>query len=149
MTVTCVSQNLEYESSVSMIKKKPLKASDARSYENEDRADDSPGPADLQSVVSELQLLLLPGSLGFHDPGGRQGGQEEADLSPVAQEPDVAVGPVGVGEVHGLADGAPAHPDQGLHHAHDPSQSQDVPPHWARPELGTHQPRQVIAIKRN
>ena len=63
-----------------MIKKKPLKASDPRSYENKDRADDSPGPSDLQSVnsMNAAQCLrLLPGSLGFHDPGGWQGGQEQ------------------------------------------------------------------------
>ena len=94
-------------------------------------------------------LLLVPGSLGLHDPGGRQGEREEADLAPVAEEADVAVVPVVVGEVHGLADGAPAHPDQGLHHAHVPSQSQDVPSHWARPELWSHQTRGVIAVKKN
>ena len=50
-----------------------------------------------------------------------------------------------VGEVHGLADRAPAHPDQGLHHTHVASQSQDVPTHWARPELRRQQTRDVLA----
>ena len=96
-----------------------------------------------------VPLCLLPGSLGLHDPGGWQGEHEEADLAPVAQQPDVAVTPVGVGVVHGLADGAPAHPDQGLHHAHVASQSQDVPSHWARPELRGQQTRDVFAETRS
>ena len=80
-------------------------------------------------------LLASPGSPGLHDPGGGQREHEKADLAPVAQETDVPVVPVRVSEVHGLADGAPAHPDQGLHHAHVPGQRQDVPPGRARLEL--------------
>ena len=94
-------------------------------------------------------LLASPGSPGLHDPSGGQREHEKADLAPVAQETDVPVVPVRVSEVHGLADGAPAHPDQGLHHAHIASQSQDVPSHRARPELRRQQTRDVFAEKRS
>ena len=46
---TCMRENLEYQPSVRMIKKQPLKASDPRSYQNDNRTDNSPGPADVQS----------------------------------------------------------------------------------------------------
>ena len=42
--LTCVSKKLKNVSCVRVIQKQPLKAADARSHEDKERADYSPGP---------------------------------------------------------------------------------------------------------
>ena len=89
-------------------------------------------------------MTSLPGTLGLYEPGDGDREDQEHDLAPVTQETNVGVVPAGVGVVHGLGHGAPAHPDEGLDHPQEASEQQDVPAHRAVSELTGHQLLTVI-----
>ena len=84
----------------------------------------------------EIPCLNLPYSFCFQNPGSRNRKCQKHNFSPVSQEANVTVIPVWVGVVHGLWDGAPAHPDQGLDHTNEACQQQYVPSYFAWLVLG-------------
>ena len=96
--LTSVSQDLEYEASIGMIKIQPLDTPDPGSQRHEHCAHQTRHSA-LQVRREYHSYKSLPRTPGLHQPGGGHTEHQEHDLPPVTQQTNVGVVPVVVDEV--------------------------------------------------